>query len=243
MWACLWCERATTSVWPPKPWQGKRPSLTAVFRTHRSPMVVRSPLCIRSSSLGSPHFLTHKPTQTAEVSVRAAQGAVKQHWCCERPTLSFQSTDRVSELPRWFVAWLLLPISLEITAGGGPQPGSLHSSISSPPLRKQREKNKSLPPSHTAVIGLQAILLPAELSMTIQGALQLWYLPQKFTSAFFFPLFFLNNAISTANYTFHITHYSLPWRQTHSSPTHFTSGPLHAGISPGSPCSTASFSH
>lgn len=54
---------------------------------------------------------------------------------------------------------------------------------------------------------------------------------------------FFNNAISAANYTFHIAHYSLPWRQAHSSPTHFTSGALHAGVSPGSRCSTASFSH
>jgi len=33
------------------------------------------PLCIRSSSTGGPDSSTHKPTQTAEVSRRPAQGA------------------------------------------------------------------------------------------------------------------------------------------------------------------------
>lgn len=58
------------------------------------------------------------------------------------------------------------------------EPGSAHSSITGPPLRKhreneaEREKNKPSASSHTAVIRSQAILLPAPLSMTIQGALQ-----------------------------------------------------------------------
>lgn len=135
----------TTSLWPPNPWQGKRdrPWLLR-FRTHQRPMVVRSSFRCASgqvlqAALISWHTNPHRQQRSARGQCREP-GAVNQHWCCERPTVSFQSTERVSELPGWFVAWLLLSISLEITAGGGPQPGSTHSSITSPPLRKQREK-------------------------------------------------------------------------------------------------------
>lgn len=55
----------------------KRPSLTAAVQNARKAngSQVIFPLRIRSSSTGSPDFLTHKPTQTAEVSTRAVQGA------------------------------------------------------------------------------------------------------------------------------------------------------------------------
>lgn len=68
-----------------QPLAGKeRPSLTAALQNapKANGSQVIFPLCIRSSSAGSPHFLTHKPTQTAEVSTRAVQGA----WGC-KPTL------------------------------------------------------------------------------------------------------------------------------------------------------------
>lgn len=165
---------------------------------HKRPIVVRSAFHCESgqvpqAALISWHTNPHRRQRSARGQCRKP-GVVNQHGCCKRPALSFQSAEWVRKLPGWFVAWLLLSISLEITAGGSPQPGSTHGFITSPPLRKQRmrqtEKNKPSAPSHTAVIRSQAILLPAELSMTIQGALQLWYLPQKFTSASLFPLFF-----------------------------------------------------
>lgn len=158
---------------------------------HKRPIVVRSSFHCASgqvplAALISWHINPHRRLRSAWGQCREP-GAVNQHWCCDGPALAFQSTEWVRKLPGWFVVWLLLSISLEITAGGGPQPGSTHGTNSSPPLRKQRE-NKPSAPSHAAVICSQAILLPAELSMTIQGALQLWYLPQKFTSASLFPL-------------------------------------------------------
>lgn len=250
----LWTGGTNLCVTPtPNPRQAKRDRpWVQPFRTHQRPVVVRSSFHCASGQVPqaviSRHTNPHRRQRSAQ-GQRWEPEAVNQHLCCQRPSFSFQSTERVRELPGWFVAWLLLSTSLEITAGGGPRPGNTHSSISSTPLRKsrermrQREKNKPLASSHTAVMCLQAILLPTELSMTIQGALQLWYLPPKFSSAFLFPLFFLNNAISAANYTFHIAHYSLPWHQAHSSPTHFTSGSFHAGVNPRSRCSTASFSH
>lgn len=56
----------------------ERPSLTAAASQNAQKAngsQVIFPLRIRSSSIGSPDFLTHKPTQTAEVSMRAVQGA------------------------------------------------------------------------------------------------------------------------------------------------------------------------
>lgn len=195
---CLWGRglRPLCDLLAPG-WEKDRPWLQPFSRNQR-PTVVRSSFHwasgqVPQAALISWHTNPHR-RQRSVWGQRRQPEAVNQHCCCcERPTSSFQSAEWVRELPGWFVAWLLLSISLEITAGGGSRPGSTHSSIyqrSSSQRMKPREKNKPSAPSHTPVIRSQAISLPAELSMTIQGALQLWYLPQKFTSAFLFPLFF-----------------------------------------------------
>lgn len=247
-------EGAATSLWPPSLWQGKRdcPWLLLLLTMHKRPVVVRSSFHCASgqvpqAALISWHTNPHRRQRSARGRCREL-GAVNQHCCCERPTISFQSTEWVRELPGWFVAWLLLSVSLEITAGGGPQLGSTHSSITSPPLRKlweneaEREKQalSSLPHSSNTLTGnfvaSRALYYnPGSSSALISAT--------KVHLRFSLSTIFLNNAISAANYTFHIAHYSLPWWQMHSSPTHFTSGALHAGVSPGSRCSTASFSH
>lgn len=141
----VWRERAATSLWPRGPWQGKRdhPWLQSFLRMLKRPVVVGSSFHCASgqvpqAALISGHQNPHRRQRSAR-GQRREPGAVNQHRRCERPTFSFQSTEWVRELPGWFVAWLLLSISLEITAGGGPQPRSTHSYFTSPPLRKQRE--------------------------------------------------------------------------------------------------------
>lgn len=170
---------------------------------------------IRSSSTGSLDFSTLKPTQTAEVSMRAergARGAVNQHWCCERPALSFQSTEWVRKLPGWFVAWLLLSISLEITAGGGPAAWKRTRLYQRSSLSGKGEKQAlgSLPRGSDTLTGNFAASGalyddPGSSSAPIRATKV--HLCFSISMIFFF---FLNNAISAANYTFHMAHYSLP---------------------------------
>lgn len=253
----LWREggrEAATSLWPLGPWQGKRdrPWLRP-FRTHQRPMVVRSAFHCASgqvpqAALISWHTNPHRRQRSALGQCREP-GAVNQHWYCERPTISFQSAEWVRELPGWSVAWSLLSISLEITAGGGPQPGSTHTALSPVHLSgnrarmRQREKNKPSAPLPHSSNTLTGNFAASRALYDNPGSSSALISATKVHLRFSLSTIFLNNAISAANYTFHIAHYSLPWWQTHSSPTHFTSGALHAGVSPGSRCSTASFSH
>ncbi len=250
---CLWREGAATSVWPPDPGKGKRdrPWLQPL-RMHERPVVARSSFPCASGQvpqavLISWHTNPHRRQRSAR-GQRREPGAVNQHCGCERPTFSFQSAEWVRELPGWFVAWLVLSISLEITAGGGPQPGSTHSSITSPPLRNQREKEAEREKQALSFLPHSSNMLTGNFAASRAlydnpGSSSALISATKVHLRFSLSTIFLNNAISAANYTFHIAHYSLPWWQTHSSPTHFTSGALHAGVSPGSRCSTASFSH
>lgn len=216
-------------------------------------MVVRSSFHCASgqvpqAALISWHTNPHRRQRSALGQCREP-GAVNQHWCCERPTISFQSAEWVRELPGWFVAWSLLSISLEITAGGGLQPGSTHTALSPVHLSgnrarmRQREKNKPSAPLPHSSNTLTGNFAASRALYDNPGSSSALISATKVHLRFSLSTIFLNNAISAANYTFHIAHYSLPWWQTHSSPTHFTSGALHAGVSPGSRCSTASFSH
>lgn len=208
----LWREggrEAATSLWPLGPWQGKRdrPWLRP-FRTHQRPMVVRSAFHCASgqvpqAALISWHTNPHRRQRSALGQCREP-GAVNQHWCCERPTISFQSAEWVRELPGWFVAWSLLSISLEITAGGGPQPGSTHTALSPVHLSgnrarmRQREKNKPSAPLPHSSNTLTGNFAASRALYDNPGSSSALISATKVHLRFSLSTIFLNNAISAA---------------------------------------------
>lgn len=141
---------------------------------------VTLPLCIRSSSTGSPDFLTHEPTQTAEVSRRAKHqargqktntGAVR-----DQPPLSSPLNKLGScHGDLWRDCCSLYHLRLQQVAAHGLEAHMALTPVLLPGNRENEaeSENKRSAPSHTAVICSQAILLPAELFTTIQGALLL----------------------------------------------------------------------
>lgn len=109
----------------------------------------------------------------------------------------------------------MLSISLEITAGGGPQPESTRSSFNTgPPLRKQRENEterekqalSSLPHSSDTLTGNFA---GSRALYDNPGSSSALISATKVHLRFSLSTIFLNNVISAANYTFHMARRSL----------------------------------
>lgn len=190
----------------------RRPWLQPFLKMHKRPMVVRSSFhCVSGqvpqAALISWHTNPHRRQRSTPGQCREP-GAVNQHLCCERPTFSFQSSEWVKDLPGWFVASMLLSISLQFTAGGGQQPANTHSSNTSRPHRKLRERCRNREKQVLSCLPHSSNMLKGNFAAGSAlydnpGSSSALISATKVHLRFSLFTIFLNNVINAANYSFY----------------------------------------